>query len=231
MSILRRYCDEKSPARGDHKHVHHCLRRYGLSVNQTSVTLWIAVLATGTMGIVFRFAYGSLVGVASLAFVGLEIYLAVRLGCLDVRNLWGKLVGSYRWKLVTHEPAKSDYHMAELETIWERMKPLFEQTNLDRAVLTLEGITRNGKTKYQTYRWVRSEKLMAELLSSRWTKRFPLGQDKSRVAVLRLESAEHLRRDEQRIDWILKQISDNMRQASVPNKQENEELVESVMEQ
>jgi hypothetical protein len=80
--------------------------------------------------------------------------------------------------------------------------------------LTLEGVRQDGQPDYETYKWVRSEEIMTDLLASRWTKRFPLDSDKSRIATLRLESAEQLLRDEQRIDWLLNEITNNMRQTT-----------------
>lgn len=90
------------------------------------------------------------------------------------------------------------------------MKPQFEQMKLDPAILTLEAIGADGKPKYETYQWVRDDTLMAELLASRWIKRFSVNGDESRVATLRLESAEQLREDENRINRLLSQIRSNM---------------------
>lgn len=226
LSILRRYSMGKSPIRGDRKHIHHCLRRYGLSVNQVSMTLWAVVLVTGGMGIVFWFADGVQAGLAALTFVALQLYVGSRLGCLEGRRLAQRLVGgSYRWKDAKQQASKSQ-PVAKLEVLWERMEPLFEKMQLDRAVLTLEGVSADGRTKYETYQWVRSDGLMAELLGSQWTKRFALEGDEPRVATLRLESAEHLWRDEDRIDWLLQQIRNNMRQAS---RLGNEQMAEVEM--
>jgi len=94
--------------------------------------------------------------------------------------------------------------------LWEEMKPQFEQMKLDPAILTLEAIGADGKPKYETYQWVRDDTLMAELLASRWIKRFSVNGDESRVATLRLESAEQLREDENRINRLLSQIRSNM---------------------
>ena len=46
------------------------------------------------------------------------------------------------------------------------------------------------------------------------------------MATLRLESAEQLWRDEDRIDWLLQQIRNNMRQAS---RLGNEQMAEVEM--
>ncbi|MCK5270276.1 MAG: undecaprenyl/decaprenyl-phosphate alpha-N-acetylglucosaminyl 1-phosphate transferase [Sedimentisphaerales bacterium] len=224
LSILRRYSEHESPIRGDHKHIHHCLRRLGLRVNIVSLMLCLAVLVAGGMGIVFRFTTGAAAAAAAAALVGLQLYLGVRLGCLDPRKLMGRLTGTYRWEKLTL-PGKTSNGRAELDVFWERMKPLFEQMHLDRAILTLEGVGVEGRTQYETYQWVRSEaEQMAELLASRWTKRFTFnGSDDHRVATLRLESAEQLRRDEERIEWLLKQIRHNMQFVSC-NQQQQEEV-------
>ena len=80
--------------------------------------------------------------------------------------------------------------------------------HLDRVILALEGVSPDGQPKYETYRWVRSE---VEMLSNRWTKKFPLEGCESRMAILQLESAEQLNKEKHRIDWLLQQISNNMR--------------------
>jgi hypothetical protein len=189
------------------------------------MTLWAVVLVTGGMGIVFWFADGVQAGLAALTFVALQLYVGSRLGCLEGRRLAQRLVGgTYRWKDAKQQASKSQ-PVAKLEVLWERMEPLFEKMQLDRAVLTLEGVSADGRTKCETYQWVRSDGLMAELLGSQWTKRFALEGDEPRVATLRLESA-HLWRDEDRIDWLLQQIRNNMRQAS---RLGNEQMAEVEM--
>jgi len=186
----------------------------------------LAVLITGGMGIVFRFTTGAAAATAAATLVGLQLYLGVRLGCLDPRKLMGRLTGTYRWEKLT-SPGKTLNGRVELDVFWERMKPLFEQMHLDRAILTLEGVGVEGRTQYETYQWVRSEaEQMAELLANRWTKRFTFnGSDDHRVATLRLESAEQLRRDEERIEWLLKQIRHNMRFATSNQQQQQQEEV------
>jgi hypothetical protein len=88
------------------------------------------------------------------------------------------------------------------------MKPCFETMKLDRALLTLEGV--DGKNNSQTYLWTRSNNSL-ELLNNRWTKRFAIGEDQGRVATLRLGSVSQMRQDEHSIDWLLKQIRNNVR--------------------
>jgi len=219
LSILRRYSLSKSLACGDHKHIHHRLRHFGFSVNQATITLWTAVLLTSFMGIICRFAQGAATGIGALLFVMVELYLGIRLGCLDLSRLWTRISGGYRWARAEYTSSSAG-GMAQLEILWERMKPLFEQMQLDRVILTLEGVSPNGQSSYQTYQWVRSEKLMTDLLASRWTKRFALDGEQPRVATLRLESAEQMLHDERSIEWLLKQIRENMRHVSSSRKEE-----------
>ena len=227
LSILRRYSRATSPACGDHKHIHHCLRRLGLSVRETSMTLWVVALACGIMGLVCHLAQGMQVALAGIAFLGVEFYLGVRLGCLDCRALYRRITGQDH-KGTRPVPKRPDHaHLAQLAKLWEDMKPLFEQMQLDRAILTLEKVNEQGRCKYETYQWVRSENLLTELLRSRWTKRFALGGDEPRIATLQLESAERFYRDERRIDWLLQQISENMRFSSLSKTNVVEELVQS----
>lgn len=215
LAVLRRYSCSDSPACGDHKHIHHRLAKHGLSVNQVSMTLWAAVALTGAMAVIFCQARGVAAGLAALAFVTLELYVGIRMGCLEPHLLWGRLTSKYRWKVFDYQRIGNSTGKAELQILWERMKPLFEQTHLDRAILTLESVSDNGRSKYETYQWTRSEDLMAELLARRWTKRFALGEDdRRRIATLQLESADHLRREEAHIDWLLQQIAENMHHVS-----------------
>ncbi|MCP4711981.1 MAG: hypothetical protein GY869_25450, partial [Planctomycetes bacterium] len=174
------------------------------------------------------FGYGA--AVLSIVFVAVELYLAIRLGCLEpyrlIQRVRGKLpvgANSNQQPVVETTGLKA----VELTAAWERMKPLFEQMDLDRAVLTLEGVNEKGRQRFKTYKWVRSNELVASKVStevmphSRWTKRFPLNTDESQVATLRLESIESAYRssksnlyDDQRISLLLKQISENIRTTS-----------------
>jgi hypothetical protein len=164
------------------------------------------------MALVCRLGEGRQIALAAVMFVAVELYLSVRLGCVNCRALYQRISGSFQAQQAGELAMQaSGAKLAELATLWEEMKPFFEQMQLDRAILTLEKVNEKGRRKYETYQWVRSEALLTELLRSRWTKRFSLGGDDPRIATLRLESAEQFSRDEQRIDWLLKQISDNMR--------------------
>jgi len=207
LSILRRYSVAASPARGDRRHIHHCLHRMGLTVPQLVMVLWLVVFIAGIMGIVFCYAKGTVAGWAALGLVVLEMYLGVRLGCLNIGKLLTRLgITAYTDEAAPISSVMDD--VCELEKLWEHMKPMFEQMHLDRVILTLEGVSPDGQPKYETYRWVRSE---VELLGNRWTKKFPLEGYESRMATLQLESAEQFNKDKYRIDWLLQQISDNMR--------------------
>lgn len=208
-------------ALGDHKHIHHCLRRMGFSVRRVSMVLWLIVILCGGMAYLCQRETGYTMAAASVIFLGLQLYAGIRLGCLDLRQLYARLTG--RMKASTKSPTyqidgihtlqggEKSHPLAEVEVFWERMKPMFEQMHLDRAVLTLEGVGENGRSQRETYQWVRSKELMAEFLRSRWTKRFSL--DEQRVATLLLESANQTQQDEKHIEWLIKQISRNMRTA------------------
>ncbi len=214
LSILRRYSASESPALGDHRHIHHCLRHRGMSVNRVALVLSLSALISGVAGILCVKGQGVWVAMSALGFVLLEVTLAIYAGCLNVRVFTERLRGSFRWSVVPANQAKTGKGMAELEVLWDRMKPLFEQMMLDRAVLTLEGVNADGRTDCETYQWVRSEELIAELFRNQWTKRFSLEGDIPRIATLRLESAKQQLKDEQRIDLLLKEIRNNMKSNS-----------------
>lgn len=228
LSIIRRYGMSTSPAQGDHHHLHHCLMHQGLNVRQVTTVLWSAVFVTGCAGIMFQFTQGVTAGLAALTLVVLELYLGVRLGCLNIQesltDLWNNSL-----RKINAQGEKSK-HVAELEALWDRMKPLFEKMQLDRVVLTLEGVSDDDRCQHETYQWVRSEELMADILASQWTKRFSLGGDKPRIATLRLESTDQFQQDEKRIDWLLQQISANMKHLSNRDKEiqkQEKEMVET----
>jgi hypothetical protein len=224
LAILRRFSLGESPAYGDHRHIHHCLRNHGLSITKTSVLLWSAAVAAGIMGVLFRYGTGVAVGIAALVFVMLEMYLGIRLGCLDINEFVSRLNWARKSKpLAVKSKAKS-----RLDNLWDHMKPLFEQMKLDRAVLTLEGVNENGQTNFETYMWVRSEKLMADILLNRWTKRFSLDDKQQRMATLRLETAQQSLRDEQRIEWLLKEIRSNMQMVNKTDSTRTEDLMKSI---
>jgi len=218
LSVIRRYSISESLAQGDRRHIHHCLRHHGLSIPQVVVILWAAVLIAGVMGVIFCFAGGVISGLLALAVVLLQLYVGARLGCMDITKLLGRvgLQGRLDKAPKQQTAVATNRTMAELEVLWERMKPLFEQVRLDRAILTLEGVNQDGQPNYETYQWVRSEDMIADLLASRWTKRFSLGGDNghnAKIVTLQLESAKQLRKNEQRIEWLLRQIRENMERA------------------
>jgi hypothetical protein len=222
---LRRYSASESPALGDHRHIHHCLRQKGLSVNQVALVLSLAALVTGGMGLLCVRQEGVGMAMASLGFVVLELSIAIYAGCLDLRALTRRFKGSFRWAVVPQEQTKTTSGIAELQVLWDRMKPLFEQMMLDRAVLTLEGISADGRPDCEIYQWVRSEELIAELVRNQWTKRFSLDGDIPRIATLRLESAKQQLKDEQRIDMLLREIRNNMRYNNRKPTQKAQEMM------
>ena len=208
LSILRRYSYRTSAASGDHMHVHHRLQHLGLGAGWAALALWSAAIVAGTMALIICYAQGSQALAAAALFVGLELYLGLRLGYADWRFLGNRLLSDLR--LRRRSSSKTEQ---ELRSLWERMKPLFETMSLDRAILTLEAPRQDGRREMETFQWVRSEKLAADLSASRWTRRFPLDAENLRMATLRLESAQQ-HGDEQRINSLLTQISENMRQAA-----------------
>jgi len=234
LSILRRYSRAELVARGDHQHIHHCLRRWGLGVRNISLVLSAATLVCGLAAWFFMRRYGYSVALVSLAFVALELYLAIRLGCLEPYRLYQRVTGyqPVATDSLKQPATETDASKAlELALMWERMKPLFEQMDLERAVLTLEGVNEDGRQRCKTYKWVRANGLVAAKVSheniphSRWTKRFPLNGDDSQIATLRLESIEQASRnsrsnlyDDQKISRLLKQISENIQTTSKPVK-------------
>jgi len=214
LAILRRFSSHESPANGDHRHIHHCLRKHGLTVNQTVVSICMVSLLAGFIGIAFRFSPSPICVACALMFVITEAYVGMRMGCLKLsevtgwfRSLWALRNRKALSQILTPKPLP----FVEIEALWDRMKPYFETMELDRAVLTLEGD--GSEENSETYLWTRSSN-SAELLNNRWTKRFSIGEDQERVATLRLESVEQLRQDERRIDWLLKQIRNNVRHVS-----------------
>lgn len=232
LSILRRWSASMSPAKGDHHHIHHCLARCGLSVRQVSAVLCAVTVLTGLMGIACWLGMGVPMGFAALAFVCLELYLGLRLGCLDIRQFSQRVAVVMKLR----EPAfdiAAEKSKSNLELLWDRMKPVFEQMELDRAVLTLQATDDTGRKNHEIYQWVRSDELIADLLSRKWSKRFSLGDDDdNQVAILRLESADPPRSESERIDWVLREITNNMRLVSqkstqpTPQQEEAEEFAE-----
>ena len=230
LSVLRRYSRAETVARGDHQHIHHCLRRQGLGVRHISLMLSAGAAVCGLMAwfCLRRFGYGA--ALISIVFVAVEIYLGIRLGCLEPYRLVQRVLGNPAANTTPRTRTEAGGLKAvELNAMWERMKPLFEKMDLDRAILTLEGVTEKGRQRFKTYKWVRSNGLIAAKVSSeamphsRWTKRFPLNEDVSQIATIRLESIERAcrssqsnRYDDQRISLLLKQISENIRMTSNP---------------
>jgi len=211
LAILRRYGRLESPAFGDHNHIHHCLQDRGFTPRQSSCILWIAGAVAAFMSFLFFCWKGTAAAVYSLVFVAVELYFGIRLGCLGDGIPLARLFRRNAWKKVAAS-AVAERTKASLDALWNQMKPLFEQMRLARVVLTLENVSDDGRTDFETYMWARSdEKQAAALMANRWTKRFSLDDNPHQIATLRLESEDQTLRDEQRIDWLLKEIQSNMR--------------------
>ena len=228
LSIVRRYLGSTSPAAGDHQHIHHCLQRQGLSVKHVAVTMWVVTAITGGLGIMCVLARGSQPGLAALGFVIGMVYVGVRIGCVDLSVLAGDFKKGYQSKTTPQEALGAPELTSELDGVWKQLTALFERMHLDRAVLKLEAMSDTGGPKCQTYRWVRSEELLVDLLGSRWTKRFALDEEQRQIATLELQSAEQRWQDNQHIDRLLKEISDNVRmvQTGVHQQRQKEGLVQ-----
>jgi hypothetical protein len=147
---------------------------------------------------------------ATALFLGVVLYAGVRLGALEVGRLFRRLCrpGAQAGTSV----ASVHRSLAEIETLWERLKPVFEQMNLDRAVLTLEGLTDDGRANREIYQWARQNgQLVAELIHNRWSRQFLLDAERGRVATLHLECDAPWLSDEERIVHLIQQISENVR--------------------
>ena len=211
LAILRRFGRHESPANGDHRHIHHCLRKHGLSVNQTVSSICTVSILAGFIAISFRFSPTPICIICAVVFILTEMYIGMRLGCLKMSEVTGWFASLWAIrnpKNISHMLIPKPSPFIEIEALWVHMKPYFETMKLDRAVLTLEGV--DGKNNSQTYLWTRSNNSL-ELLNNRWTKRFAIGEDQGRLATLRLESVSQMRQDEHSIDWLLKQIRNNVR--------------------
>lgn len=230
LSVLRRYLGSTSPAAGDHQHIHHCLRRHGLSVNQVAMTMWLVTAITGAMAIICQLATGVHVALAALAFLIMIVYCGVRMGCLDVRALRSEFRKGYQSQTTSTQSMAAPELSVELDTVWRQLTGIFERMHLDRAVLKLQAVGNNGEQKCHTYRWARSQELLADLLEDRRTRRFALNTEHGHVATLELEAAQQRWDDNQRIDQLLKKISENMRiaQNGLRNQHDKNELVEIV---
>ena len=207
LAVLRRCSRHESPAHGDRQHMHHCLGRRGLREGQVALVLWGVSLVGGVLGLVCYFVAGWGVAVLSAGYVVLLVWGGARLGCVDGVQLW-------RWAVARRSERAAQAlrdSLAEVDVLWEQLKPLFEQMQLDRAVLTLEGMGRDGRLDCETYQWVRNGQLISELLHNRWTRQFLLDEERGRVATLRLECDGAWQSDEQRILRLIEQIRENVR--------------------
>lgn len=145
--------------------------------------------------------------VLSAGYVVLLVWGGARLGCVDGATLW-------RWAVARRSERAAQAlrdSLAEVDVLWEQLKPLFEQMKLDRVILTLEGMGQDGRPDCETYQWVRNGQLISELLHNRWTRQFLLDEERGRVATLRLECDGAWQSDEQRILRLIEQIRENVR--------------------
>ena len=219
LCILRRISTFKPVYQGDLSHIHHRIRAKGFSVKTAVTFLWIAA-AIGCIISINSFYTDKYVSFATSSVYLLACFgLAVKIGCLSIHKLL------YRWR-INIQPATTIDRFDEIESLWERMKPLFEKIRLDRAVLTLEGVNSSGRPEYKTLQWVRNTNINSDFPSDCWTTRFYLDKDEREMVILQLETLEKNYKDEQRVNWLLNRISDNMRMANSHKKvvlEENEE--------
>ncbi len=221
LAILRRYSLHRSPAQGDQQHIHHCLQRYGFKVANVSLMLWSVMIANCVMAFIVRlFPSGISLAGATLLIVS-QLYLGIKAGCLDLRTLFARLTNIRHKEETKSNPVLPQMQENELKILWERMKPLFRQMRLDRAILTLQLPADNGHGRYKTYRWVRSKGTLKLNPASRWTKRFALQGDEQQIAILKLESEAKHQSDEERIEWLLQQINKNMQQMFILRQKDN----------
>ncbi len=225
LAIIRRRSSAESMAKGDHRHIHHCLRNHGLSVNQVAITLWLAAALAGTAGIACFYLTGWQAATASLVFVVLQVYTAAQLGCVKLRKTSEIRKSEMEVQL---ENELSRYVQADLDLMWNRMKPLFQKLKLDRATLTLESLDAQGLPQQYEYKWSRTQEALSDMLASRWSKRFSLDHCQEKLATLRLEAADNQERDEQHIANLLNQISRNMQRVAQGNKTPTAEPADTI---
>ncbi|MBN2063637.1 MAG: hypothetical protein JW745_02460, partial [Sedimentisphaerales bacterium] len=120
----------------------------------------------------------------------------------------------------------------EIESLWEKMKPLFEKIRLDRAVMTLEGVNSFGRPEYKTLQWVRNESIVGDFPTDCWTTRFYLDKEEREMVILQLQSIEKDRRHDENVNWLLNRISTNMRMTNEQRKivleEKDQELFETI---
>ncbi len=230
LSILRRLSTFRPIYQGDLSHIHHCIRAKGLSVRSSVAVLWLTASIGCMISLNSFFANKYMSFALSSLYLGTCFILAVRIGSLSIHKL------TYRFR-INIRPATTSDRVIEIDALWERMKPLFEKIRLDRAVLTLEGINANGRPEYKTMQWVRNECLESDFPTDCWTTKFYLDKEEREMVILQLQSIEKHRRHEEKVNWLLNRITDNMRIANnkssniIANREpvkQNEELLEAV---
>ena len=211
LCILRRVSTFRPVYQGDLSHIHHRIRAKGLSIKASVVILWSVTI----IGCVI--ATNSFYSNKYISFASSSIYLiicfglAVNIGCMSIHKLL------YRWRINIQSATTVD-RFDEIESLWERMKPLFAKIRLDRAVLTLEGVNSSGRPEYKTLQWVRNANINSDFPSDCWTTKFYLDKEEREMVILQLETLEKNYKDEQRVNWLLNRISDNMRMANNQKK-------------
>ncbi len=208
LAILRRISHGQSPTHGDHGHIHHRLRARGHDAARISFILWTATLCCGMMGIMCWYMQGPAVGMIALVFAGLLFYLGVKMGCLEPRRLLRKLMGRSVQENVTTTGV-----LQRLTGMWERMKPLFEQLELEHVELVLEKSAFDGTAEFETFQWSRQEALVTGYQPQTWTRQIRLQSRNQNIATLRIKETHENQQDAVHINSLLSQIQCNFEKA------------------
>lgn len=230
LSILRRLSTFRPIYQGDLSHIHHCIRSKGLTVRSAVSVLWLTAAIGCLISLNSFFANKYIAFSLSSLYLATCFVMAVRIGCLSIHKLL------YRFR-INIKPATTFDRVIEIDALWEKMKPLFEKIRLDRAVMTLEGININGRPEYKTLQWVRNEKNESDFPTDCWTTKFYLDKEEREMVILQLQSIEKHQRHEEKVNWLLNRITDNMRIANKRNSNyqnekeltiDEKELVEAI---
>ena len=211
LCILRRISTFKPIYQGDLSHIHHRVLAKGFSVKKSVAILWMAAGIGCVIAISSFYSQKYVAFATSSAYLLACFGLAVKIGCLSIHKLL------YRWRINVQSATTVD-RFDEIESLWERMKPLFAKIRLDRAVLTLEGVNSSGRPEYKTLQWVRNANANSDFPSDCWTTKFYLDKEEREMVILQLETLEKNYKDQQRVNWLLNRISDNMRVANSQKK-------------
>ncbi|MBN2842303.1 MAG: undecaprenyl/decaprenyl-phosphate alpha-N-acetylglucosaminyl 1-phosphate transferase [Sedimentisphaerales bacterium] len=225
MSILRRFSTFRPIYQGDLSHIHHCVRARGLNVRAAAWVLWLVASIGCVISLSSVFLNHFVAFALSSVYLAGCVYLAVKIGCLSVHKLL------YRLR-INIKPATAVDRFNEIESLWEKMKPLFEKIRLDRAVMTLEGVNSFGRPEYKTLQWVRNESIVGDFPTDCWTTRFYLDKEEREMVILQLQSIEKDRRHDENVNWLLNRISTNMRMTNEQRKivleEKDQELFETI---